>query len=392
MAFTGPTNVLLERSRTLASNADFLSVAVTNDDKDQIEAAFEDLLASYDQYAGQAASYSSRLNFDEVARQETSQERDQTAANALASALVDLETAVLLSQAAQLVGEMEGDVGPDELDQSVATLNNTVNALQGAVDGVPGVSRLAFDEVTGSQTQETLASVDLTTAKDFYKGKTKEVYEQLMTDASSLLVSMFNELSGLDEKQLREGLDVVRSGINLPAVGKAIPRMLDALKRAINTIKDLLGEEGFKKIDEEFDAFWDALKKGEGGLHAFLNYSFSNDLNLQKISTWVDVAQSDISAIDNGARRLANLHTQIVQYFTVSKKIVTSLKSLSAPIKWLLKKFGGTAPVDFILASLYFLVACAALLRGMDYADTTTVVKLVEGTITISEQALGATD
>ena len=45
-----------------------------------------------------------------------------------------------------------------------------------------------------------------------------------------------------------------------------------------------------------------------------------------------------------------------------------------------------------MLAGLYLLVADAALLRGMDYADTARVIVFVPGTLTISKQALGVAE
>jgi hypothetical protein len=382
---------ILERSRAVTGNADFLSAAVASQDRDQVGDAFDDLLASYDQYAGRAASYSSRLGFDEVAKLDSLEERDQSAANALGSALLDLDMALLLSQAAQAAGEMEGETSSSEIDESVTRLTQTVDAFQGAAD-VSGIARLAFDEVTAATAEAAPSSPDLPTAKAAFNGKTTDVYEKLLSESASLLTDMFKQLSGLDNKQIKEGLDAVKGTIDIPAVGRAVPRILDALQRAIRTVKDLIGEEGFKKIDEEITTMVEAIKKGEGPAQLFLKHSYQTDKGQQTIAGWVAASQSDVKAIDTGVGRLANLEQQIVQTFTVSRKIVASLKLLSQPIKWILTRFGGTAPVDLILAGIYFLVADAALLRGMDYADTTTLVKFVDGTLTISKQTLGIPD
>lgn len=389
----GSTRDLIQRSRSVADNADLLSIALLSGDEDQVEDAVHDLLDAYDSYTGQAKVYSGRFGFDGIAQLATPEERDQSAANALASALVDLEVAALLAQAAQLTGEIEGEVSAADLDETVATLNETLQAIEGPSGATPGTSRFAFDEVIAGRAPDIGPSPDAPTAKAAYEKQVKTVYDTLLAETTGLLVETFSQVSQLDADGISGGLAAVRGTVEGLPGGKAIPRLLEAVQRAIDTVKGIAGPKLFEQIEERINKTLEEIRKGEDVLQLFLKKNcYKSDESQQDISAWLKASQSDIAKIDGGAKSLAELQQQIVQTFTVNKKIVTNLRKLSGPIEWILKKFGGTLPLDLLMAGAFLLVIDVALLRGMDYVDTTKIVTFVDGTIIISMRALGVAE
>ena len=382
------TRTMLQRSRSVADNADFLSMALVSGDQGQIENAVDDLLAAYDSYTGQAKNYSSRLGFDEMAQLADPVERDQSAANALAGALIDLEVAMVLGRVAQATGEIEGQVSAADLDEAVATLNETIKAIEGPSGAAPGMNRFAFDEVIGSERPETVSSLDVPTAKATYEKQVKTFYDTLLTETTALLVTAFNEISGLDANKISQGLKTIVGPIESLPGGRLAARVLEAIKRTIDTLKGILGPGFFGKIEEQINKRLDEIRKGGNLLQSFLKDAYAYNEGQKNIAGWLQISQADQAAIDQGMQTLDTLQQQVVQTFALGKRIVTTLRSLSGPLEWILKRFGGTLPLDILMGGTYLLVINIALLRGMDYADTTQIVKLVDGVIITSKRTL----
>jgi hypothetical protein len=382
------TRGVLRRSRAVADNADFLSFALLSGDRGKIEDAVTDLVAAYDSYTGQAESFSKLLGFDAVAESADAGERDQKTADSLASALVDLEVASVMGLAAQATGELEGEAASAELDGAVATLNETLKAIEGGSETAPGITYFAFDEVTAAQPAN-LSSSDVATAKATYEQQVKTFYETLLTETTALLAAAFKAFSGLDAEQLSQGLKAVVGPIEvLPGSGLAA-RALEALKRAIETLKGILGPKLHDEIEEKINKRIEEIREGGGVLQMFLKYSYDYDDGQKEIVGFLQTSQSDFTTIDAGAQTLRQLQLQMAQTFALEKRIITTLRTLSHPIKWMLNRFGGTLPLDLIMCGAYVLVVDVALVRGMDYADTTKIISWVDGVRVISKRTLG---
>ncbi len=380
------TRVMLQRSRRVADNADFLSVALLSGNQTQIDEAVDDLLAAYDSYTGQAKTYSSRFGFDEVAKVTDPIKRDQSAANALAGVLIDLEVAAVLGRAAQAIGEIEGQGSVTDLDEAVVSLTQTIKAIEGPADTMPGTTRFAFDEVIASQTPKVISSPNVSTAKATYARQVKTFYDTLLIETTSLLMEAFKGVSNLDADKIHQGLQTIAGPSETLSGGRLVTRVLEATKRAIGTLKSILGSEPFNEIEKRLTKILDEIQQGGNVLQLFLKYTYGYDEGQGKIAEWSKTSQADHGAIDKGTQALQELQQQMVQAFALGKRIITTLHSLKWPLEWILKRFGGTLPLDLLMSGAFLLVMNSALLRGMDYADTTHIIKWVDGVMIISKR------
>jgi hypothetical protein len=373
------------QARSVADNADFLSTALLSGDPSRIDDAVEELLAAYEGYAGQARA-TARFAFDEVAQMTTPEERDQGVAAALASALVDLEVATVLGQAA--VATEEGTARAD-LDEAVATLNQTIQALERPVAVSPGVTRFGFDEVVAAEAAAPVASPDLPTARAAFAAQARAIYDALLAETTGLLVSTFEEVSGLDAARVREGLQAVAAPLQTPAISGLVQRALDAVSRAVATLRDILGPENVGAIEERVSRTLDEIRQGQSALQLFLKYSFDYEGGQQQVEEWLKAAEIDKETLDEGTRLLRELYQQVRQAFALETRIIGTLNQLRRPLDWALKRVGGTLPLDLLMGGVFVLVLDIALLRAMDYADTTRIFRFVDGVILTSRRLLG---
>ncbi len=380
---------ILQRSRSVADQADFLSIAWASGDQSRIENAVEDLLAVYDSYIGQAKTYSSYFGFDEVVKLTEPRERDQSTAQALATALIDLEVAVVLEQAARVTGEIEGQVSSMELDEAVTTLKETLKIMEDPSGTVTGMTLFAFDEITATETTKVDSGVDLPTAKAIYQKQVKTLYDTLVTETRGLLVAAFEEVSGLDADKISRGLRTVIGSTEGKIGGKLVPRLVSAIQNALKTLKGLLGSENFGDMENRINKTLAEIHKGEDALQLFLKYLYDYEGGQKNIAVWLKSDKVERTRIGEGIRALNELQQRIIQALALQKHIITNLRRLKSPAEFILKKFGGTLPLDLILAGGFLLMINITLLRGMDYADTAPLINWVDGIITISKHTLG---
>lgn len=384
------TRLLLQQSRTVADNADFLNLALLSGDQGRVEDAVNDLIAAYDGYTGQARTYGSRFGFDSVAQLAESEDRDQGTANAMAGALLDLEMAAVLGRFAQATGEIEGQASPNELDQAVSTLNETLKAIEGPTGTAPGATRFAFDEVTAPQPSETVASADVPTAKATYEQQVKSFYDKLVTESTNLLTETLKEAAGLDLEKIGQALKSVMGpleGLPTGMMAKLAARAVDALKRGIETLKGILGKDLCDKIEERVKSAVESIRNTS--LDSFLKYSYKYADGQTSIAGWLKESSSEQATIDGGTKALQELQQNMEQSFALKKRIIANLRLLSEPLEWLLKKFVGTLPLDMLLGGVFLVVVDIALLQGMDYADTTKIITFVDGVVLTSKRTLG---
>ncbi|HVN54170.1 MAG TPA: hypothetical protein VMT46_07550 [Anaerolineaceae bacterium] len=386
----GLTQTVLDRSRTIAENADSLSFAVAKNDQYDIDASLNDLIVAYDQYAHPAAAFSGSFAFSEAAGQPgvSVASGGQTVNAALASSLVDLQVANLLTKAAQASGEIEGQADAAAISESVTNLNDTIQALQGRAGAATGPARYSFGESSQAEATPAPASPDLLTAKNTYLQLINDIYASLLADSIVLLTGTFKGLDQLDLGQVQQGVKQALSFLNLDVSGKFLSRIVDAVQRSFKTLRDMAGDQAMQQIEDRVNKEIGEVKKGEKALQAFLIFAYQADQSQKSISGWLETTNCGIAEIDTGRQRLVDLHSDQEKTFNLFNQIISALHSLSSPIEWILKKAGGTAPLDLVMACLLFIVVDFALLRGMDFADTTTLLKFVDGTLTISRQAL----
>lgn len=379
--------VMLQRAHSVADSADGLSVALASGRHTMIDMAVDDVTDAYESYRGRARTMSGRLGFDGIARQPSSVERDQGAATALATALVDLQMAVVLGQSAQAAGEIAGGAQAADVSSAVAALNETLRALQAPSSVGATTTRYSFD-AQATPPPAAAGSPDIDTAKSNYEKQSKTVYDALLGETVGLLTEAFTKASQLNSDQVLDGLRALGAPLQVTGASKLVQAALEATTRAIDTLKGMLGPEAFGQIDQRIRDALDRIKTDGGAFQPFLKYSYQYDEGQKIIAGWLAASPSDRAKIDGGTKALVDLNQEIAQTYALLKRLVTTTRFLTSPLELILKKVSGTALLDVILGGIYLLAMDVAILRGMDYADCTKIVKFVDGVKIISKRAL----
>ncbi len=379
---------MIQRSWNVVDNVDALNAALAKGEESGIDDAVDDLLAAYDSYSGQAKTQSSRFALDEVAAIPDPVARDQAVANELASVLIDLDMAVMLANAAQATGELEGVKDSAELRKSASNLGETLTALAGSTEVISGTTRFAFDEVIANVPAAGAPSPDIATAKANYESQVTGIYDALVQQVYEVTAAAFKGIVNLDAEQINKALEAAGSPLDFKSVKRIAGRVLETVNRIIDTLKRIIGSELFGQIGDRITKTLDEIRKGENIARLFLKISFETEAGQKRIITWLKDSNADQARIDLGSRALADLQQQIIQAFTIEKRIIATLRLLSSPLGFILKRVGGSLPLDLIMGAAYLLVIDIALLRGMDYADTTTLICLVDGITITSKRAL----
>jgi hypothetical protein len=367
---------LAGRLQRVADSGDLLNVALLSGDPDQITGAVDDLIGAYDYYAGHAAGVGAHMRFDQIIGTSTVGERNQLATAALASALADLDVASLLGHAASATGEIEEEISQVDLDEVVTTVGSTARALTWADDG-----RYGFDEPV-------IAPKPAKRGPQGYREQVKSVYDTLISESSGLLTSAFSHVDALDSEKIRKGLQAAGTPLQAAGAGRLAQRAVEAAQRAITTLRNLLGEDNVKKLDERIAKTLEELRQGEGAMTIFLKHSFAYDRGQKEIDSWLEQSRLEDEAYDSALEIITSLEQQIALAFTIEKRLINALNNFRKPADWLLKRFGSTIPLDLLLAVAYALILDVALLRAMDYADTTTIFAFVDGVVITSRRAL----
>lgn len=380
---------VLNSSRSVAGQVSMLGAALAGSDSAQINEALDALLLSYDAYSSNAAAASTQFAFDDLMALPSAELRDQGSAESLAAVLLDLEMASLLGEAARLLED--GAAAPADiqrLQQHSAGLQQTVAALEGADPLAGGV--FGFGEVLAAAPEIT-PSADLAQALQKYEAQAGQIYQTLLEQTTELLKLSFKELDQLDLGKVGDGLKQIFGPMDwLVGQSGLVRRALDALLRAIDSLRQMLGKDLVEKSENQLKEFLEKIKQGETPTQAFLKYSFAVEPGGEQIKKWIQDSKADLVSVDAGALQLAELHQRIVQAFAVHTRIVKTLRSLDDIFLWLLKKVGIGVPLDLLLYGVFLLIMDIALLQGMDYADTATLVKWVDGVQVISQRVLAS--
>jgi hypothetical protein len=376
---------VLQRSRRVASSADALQVALASSRQEQIEDAVSDLATTFDRYAQQAEIYGQRYGFDEVASVADPSLRDQISTSALASALIDLNLSAVLGEAARSVAQPN----TADLNTAVATLRETLAALEAADTSDTGGVRYGFDELPAAAAPAPAASPDKATAAAGFERQIVVLYDALLAETTALLKVAFEQSTQLDADEVRQALDAATGSIGAISGGKLVVRSIEAVKRALDTLKNLIGSQNLDDITERVEKTLEEIRKGEGALQIFLKYSYGYEPGQQQLAGLIQTSAADAARLDAGVATLVALEQQILQMFVIERRLVAALRRLRQPLDFLLKRFGGTLPLDLLIGGGQLLMIDIALLRGMDYADTTQVVTLVDGIIKTTKRVLG---
>ncbi len=377
----------LVKSQQVAEQVSSLGTVLAAGDASQVDAAVQQVLRSYDAYASSKGAAAAQPFFDTLASAPEPLVRAQGSAGMLASVLLDLEMAAVLGETARIV-EGEAPVPGDftQLQVLSADLVRTSAELQSS--GAPGAVGYSFDEVLAAAPEIT-PSADLPQAVEKFAAQAQQVYTSLLEQTTALLKLSFAELDRLDLEKVLESLKQVFSPLDaLVGESELARRAIDALKRAVLGLRQFLGESLSERIEREIKKILDSIKAGDTPTQVFLKYSYGVEPGMEKIKGWLQASQVDLVSLDAGSYQLEELNQRALQVYAVHTRIVKSLRNLDDIFLWLLKKGGVGAPLDLLLYGVFLVIMDIAVLQGMDYADTTTLVKWVDGVLAISQRVL----
>lgn len=377
----------LVQSQQVAEQVSSLGTVLAAGDASQVDAAVQQVLLSYDAYASSKGAVAAQPFFDTLASATEPLVRAQGSAGMLASVLLDLEMAAVLGETARIVeGEAPAPGDFSQLQVLSADLVRTSAELQ--LSGAPGTVGFSFDEVLAAAPEIT-PSADLPQAVENFAAQAQQVYTSLLEQTTALLKLSFAELDRLDLEKVLEALKQVFSPLDaLVGESELARRAIDALKRAVLGLRQFLGESLSERIEAEIKKILDSIKAGDTPTQVFLKYSYGVDPGMEKIKGWLQASQVDLVSLDAGSYQLAELNQRALQVYAVHTRIVKSLRNLDDIFLWLLKKGGVGAPLDLLLYGVFLVIMDIAVLQGMDYADTTTLVKFVDGVLAISQRVL----
>ena len=72
----------------------------------------------------------------------------------------------------------------------------------------------------------------------------------LLKESGALLTTAYQKVSGLDTGKIKEALETVAGPMEAFPVGRLAARALEAVKRAIATLKSILGTQALGKAEE----------------------------------------------------------------------------------------------------------------------------------------------
>lgn len=369
--------------RRVATAFDGLRSTLDGADEADIAYAGEQLARAADLYAGAAVAVP-RMAFDAGVKGPAAPERERASAEVLAGALADLEVAAALIVAGGAVGETPEAATPDDLEAVAEGLNQLTRAIAAPEVVAPGaMRRFGLDEVP---TPKALAaSTDLPTAKATFEKQLDAVYKTLQAETKKVLKSGFTGVDDLDDKALGAAIGMVgKTAETLPGLGKLVSKGLHLAMQALETLTELLGQDLVPELQKQAQELIKKLKDGDDVVDQFLGYSFGVTASTKMIQELLAQTPADAAKIDGGAEQLTVLQTRFTEQAVMVGRIIKALNTGKKFVGKLLPEATGV-----LLFGAFYLVAMDyMLLAGMDFADTTTLITFVPGTIKVSEAAL----
>jgi hypothetical protein len=376
---------ILNHTRRVVDRGDLLIDAVSSKSQEDIDEAVDSLIQAYEQYAQPLHLLDERFRFDEIVRQPNVTQRDQEAATALASILLDVEVANVLAQASIIAGEYQVTIPMADLDTALGELRGTIKTLDAPRGAYEDNGRFAFDQTSSAQNIPT----DLDGLKTMFSEITQTLYARLQTETLGVVSAAFGEIDKLNLPVNSQPITDVEEVLNsIPPTQRLFYQAMRCLHRAISKIKTMIGPYALQEAEQWLTKTLDALRKGDGPIKLLLDEAYRPTQGFQEIKLSLDAFTGTTAQLARGIEVLMELDNHIRQAFSLSKNIVSSLRKITHLIRSIPVVRNLGLPFDLLNLGIFLLVIDISLLRGMDYADTTTIYKLVDGIRETAQHAL----
>jgi hypothetical protein len=322
------------------------------------------------------------FRFAELESTEQPEQRERIAEDTVASVLADLQVANVLLSAGQTLGETGQTSSPAPLDDALLALESTSLTLERASLSPAGAQPGRFGFAAApAETAAPKPSPDLPSACASFSTASGDTLSLLVSESREVVTGLAKAVSDIDQDRLLKSLGVFSKQVEqLPKVGRLFGQGLAKLENAVNALIKLLGSETLEKIKDQVAKLWGDIKQGKYLDDAF-RYLYQVDQTKQMVAKSLQAGDLQIQALDQRRQELAKLGVAFKESMSFASGIVAALSlagSLLALAAATSPALAGS-PAVLILAGAFSLVLAYIVLNGMDYADTTSLLKRVKG-------------
>jgi hypothetical protein len=303
---------------------------------------------------------------------------DPTAADdLLLTALVDIDSGQVLLAAAQAVGEV-GPADPTALAPSLQRLEVTVGLVT-TTQATSGRFGFTADNIGD------VPSPDAPAAAARLRGRTEALLDDLVARVGAVLEEVLTSAAQLPAAAVQAALgklgDVAPA---IPKLGRLVRLGLANLRRAVDTVKQLLDGLGLDRLRDTVTRLWEQARTGQL-LAPVIRTLLDVDGARAALAEVLQASDRDPARLDAAAARIADLDARSAGVTETLVRCASGVGGVAA----LALGIASFAPVVGpwvvpVAAAAYTLILATAVVIAMDHADV-GVVRRVDGVRVILE-------
>ena len=303
----------------------------------------------------------------------------------LASILAEFEAANVLMTAGQATGEAGTPPEPQLLEEALHRLDRTANSLERTGVGTAGGGAVPgqFGFAEAVEQPEIPASADVPSAVATFLDRCDATLDALVVAAQGALAGIFKRLGELDGSKVLETIE--RLGHQVAQVSGPVGRLLrkgvQLLGDAFAGLVRLLGQDALTWARDRVRKLWQDVKDGKQVTEA-LGWAFDVEATRRRTRAIADLDGLDRAALDRASRDLDRLAGS----FRGDMDLAGQMGSAVALGGVLASRTPWAGPLLTIVAASYTTIVAGVVLRGMDYADSETVLRRIPGVGEIAEK------
>ncbi len=319
--------------------------------------------------------------------------------------IADLEEAAKPAPAAEFGFQSApgagGGVNPDDALRAILFEVQSANVLIGAglATEIPQPTSeplsLALDQIEETQSTATAApssfrfaagssvkSADLASAKKTFRADAQFALDQVVSGAAGVIDSVFEQLKKLDAAKVIEAIENLGKPFQqLVEAGRLVKQGFERLKKAIQSLLDLIGSGSLDDVKDRVSEIWDKLLKGEYA-NEILGWTFG----VKKTATQIDgILQSnrlETGDLDSASNSLRPFTESYGGKVALIKALLGAVTLISAGLAWL----HVVAPwLPLALGGAYAALIGATVVIGMNYAGGGGVIQWTRGVREIAD-------
>jgi hypothetical protein len=278
--------------------------------------------------------------------------------NALSAIVFDAESANVLLAAGVALNEHRQGADRALLSQSLDNMELSKATVRA---DLTATELRSFDAAKG------VRSKDLPSARESFRVNADGVVDDFVGKAAEVVSAVFDRLEKLEPAKVVEGLqDLGRTFQIVGDAGTLIRKGMESLKRAIEGLHNLFGDELFDSMKERISKLWDDFKSGKytREVLAFLfgvreAKSRIESALLAKVTTTdaFDSATNQLPGLSEKFRRIMNLFRTLVRAIALAGLITAAVHVAAL---W----------IPLVLAGAYGGVLAGTVMVGMNYVGT----------------------